>query len=305
MDLRQLQYFLRAVQMSSISKAAAALRVAQPALSRQIRQLESELGVALLTRDGRGVAPTQTGRAFAEKVALMLQELEQTRADVIASRGVPTGEVTLGTTFAVGAHFIAALIKDFRARYATANLRVIEGFSYHVVEWLQTGRVDMGIIYRPDYYPRLQHKPLLEQSLCLIGRRLPGSKSPKSIAFTKAVQRPLIMPVRPNSISDLVEDAARSKRVSINLKLEVDSIATIKQLVKEGEGFTILQHTSLHDDVEGGELFAARIENPRITRPFVLCFPPRGTITLAAKMLIALIDEEVAAFLKQGRWVSG
>jgi LysR family nitrogen assimilation transcriptional regulator len=305
LDLRQLQYFLRAVQMSSISKAAAALRVAQPALSRQIRQLESELGVALLTRDGRGVAPTQTGRAFAEKVALMLQELEQTRADVIASRGVPTGEVTLGTTFAVGAHFIAALIKDFRARYATANLRVIEGFSYHVVEWLQTGRVDMGIIYRPDYYPRLQHKPLLDQSLCLIGRRLPGSKSPKSIAFTKAVQRPLIMPVRPNSISDLVEDAARSKRLSVNLKLEVDSIATIKQLVKEGEGFTILQHTSVHDDVERGELFAARIENPRITRPFVLCFPPRGTMTLAAKMLIALIDEEVAAFLKQGRWVNG
>jgi LysR family transcriptional regulator, nitrogen assimilation regulatory protein len=305
LDLRQLQYFLRAVQMSSISKAAAALRVAQPALSRQIRQLESELGVALLTRDGRGVAPTQTGRAFAEKIAAMLEQLEQSRADVIASRGVPTGDVTLGTTFAVGAHFIAALIKDFRARYASANLRVIEGFSYHVVEWLQTGRVDMGIIYHPGYYPRLQHRPLLQQSLCLIGRRVSGNRSPKTIAFKKAVQRPLIMPVRPNSISDLVETAAKSEQVTVNLKLEVDSISTIKQLVKEGEGFTILQHTSVHDDVERGELFAARIENPRITKPFVLCFPPRGTMTLAAKMLIALIDEEVATFIKQGRWVNG
>jgi|tagenome__1003787_1003787.scaffolds.fasta_scaffold20771646_2 LysR family nitrogen assimilation transcriptional regulator len=92
---------------------------------------------------------------------------------------------------------------------------------------------------------------------------------------------------------------------SVNLKFEVDSISTIKQLVKEGEGFTILQHTSVHDDVEGGDLFAARIENPRITRPFVLCFPPRGAMTLAAKMLIALIVEEVARFLKEGRWVSG
>jgi LysR family nitrogen assimilation transcriptional regulator len=291
--------------MSSISKAAAALHVAQPALSRQIRQLEDELGVQLLYRDGRGVAPTETGAKFADKIGTMLQQLDQIRADVIATRGIPTGDVTLGTTFAVGPQFIATLIKEFRQRYPTANLRVIEGFSYHVVEWLQTGRVDMGIVYHPDYYPRLDKKLLLNQSLHLIGQRVRGTKSPRTIGFRRAIQNPLIMPVRPNSISDLVEKAAKAERLSINLKLEVDSISTIKQLVKEGEGYTILQHTSVHEDVERHELFAARIENPRLTKPFVLCFPSRGIVTLASKMLIDLIYEEVANFLQRGRWISG
>jgi LysR family nitrogen assimilation transcriptional regulator len=303
MELRQLEYFLRAVQMRNISKAAIEVRVAQPALSRQIRQLEQELGVQLLYRDGRGVAPTQIGARFAKEIGELLQRLEQCKADVMATRGIPMGDVTLGTTFAIGSPFLALLISEFQRRYPGATLRVVEGFSYHVVEWLQTGRIDMGIVYYPEYYSRFSGRTLTNQSLYLIGPRRKGHRHPKSIQFAKAIQYPLIMPVSPNSISALVEKEADARGLKINLKMEVDSISTIKQLLREGRGFTILQHTSVHENIEKGELFAARIDNPRMTRPFALCYPQRGVVTLAARKLTDLVQDQAAFFLKSGRWV--
>jgi LysR family nitrogen assimilation transcriptional regulator len=302
MELRQLQYFLCAVQMRNISKAAVELRVAQPALSRQIRQLEEELGVQLLYRDGRGVAPTQIGARFAKDIAELLQQLEQCKADVVATRGIPTEDVTLGTTFAIGSPFLAMLISEFQRKFPAATLRVVEGFSYHVVEWLQTGRIDMGIVYYPDYYGRFNSRILTRQALHLIGRRQKGRTPPREVEFADAIKLPLIMPVSPNSISALVEKEAAKRSLEINLKLEVDSISTIKQLLKEGRGYTILQHTSAYDNIESGELFAARIVNPRISQPFALCFPLRGTVTLAARKLIELIQDQVALFIRSGRW---
>lgn len=303
-DIRQLQNFLAAVEMRSISKAAAAKHIAQPALSRQIRQLEEELGVQLLYRDGRGVAPTQTGAQFAERLGLALQQLEQCFADAVSTRGTPADDVTLGTTFAVGSPLIANLISEYRGRYPRATLRVVEGFSYHVVEWLQTGRIDMGIIYHPDYYPRFDRRILTDQSLHLIGRRDEKSTPPTTIDLEEAIKFPLIMPVRPNAISELVEEAAEARKLTINLKLEVDSISTIKQLLKRGDGYTILQYTSVHEEIAQDAFFAARIENPRISRPFALCFPQRGIVTLSSRRLIELIEDEVANFIRDGRWPS-
>jgi LysR family nitrogen assimilation transcriptional regulator len=301
-ELRQLHNFIAVLQTRSISKAAAAIHIAQPALSRQIKQLEESLGVQLLYRDGRGVAPTQVGARFAEQLAPMLQQLEQCLADVVATRGIPTDDVTLGTTFAVGSPLIAQLISQYRDLYPHATLRVVEGFSYHVVEWLQTGRIDMGIVYHPDYYPRFDGRTLSNQALHLIGRKDDKVRPPATIDFGEAIKKPLIMPVRPNSISALVEEAAKSRKLPINLKLEVDSISTIKQLLKGGDGYTILQQTSVHEDIEQGTLFAARIENPRISRPFRLCFPQRGIVTLSSRKLIELIESEVKRFVRDGRW---
>lgn len=304
MELRQLNYFLTAVQLRNISKAAVELRVAQPALSRQIRQLEEELGVQLLSRDGRGVAPTQIGERFAREVGELLRRLEQCKADVIATRGVPTEDVTLGTTFAIGSPFLALLISEFQRKYPAATLRVVEGFSYHVVEWLQTGRVDMGIVYYPDYYGRFNNRVLTNQSLHLIGRREKGRKHAPEIEFSEAIKLPLIMPVSPNSISALVEKEASARNLKVNLTMEVDSISTIKQLLTQGQGYTILQHTSAHENIENGDLFAARLVNPRIAQPFALCFPQRGIVTLATRKLIDLIHDQVALFIAKGRWVN-
>lgn len=304
-NLRQIEYFMKVVELGSFSKAATSLHVAQPGISRQIRFMEEDLGVALLNRDGRGVTPTEAGQKFYDRSQLIFAELQELQADISGLRDVPIGEINIGIPGVVGAEFIAAVVQEFMARYPMATIRVVEGFSYQIVDWLQLGRLDMGIVYDPYYYRDISVRKLVDQSLYLVGKWDRRSTVPPTIDFKDAAKLPLIMPVRPNSLSALLEQAAQDEKVDLNLRMEVDSIFAIKQLIRAGEGYTIQPLAVIHEDVSRGELFASRIENPHVTRALAIAFPKRGVLTVSAKRLVELLEELASKFVADGKWSDG
>jgi LysR family nitrogen assimilation transcriptional regulator len=302
MELRQLRYFLQIADLKSFSRAASTVDIAQPALSRQIRKLEEELGTELFYRDGRGALLTDAGKQYYDKVRAVLRQLDQAQTDVLASRDVPTGEVVLGVPPQLGAVLIAQVIRRFRDRFPTARVRVSEGFSIQVAEWLNIGRLDLGFVYEPAAYRNLESVMMFEEALYLVGPPDDKATSEAHIPFRDILPLPLVMPDLPSTLRVRVEDVAARVGASVHFAVEVDSIPAIKQLVIDGAGYTILPHAAVHDEVVRGVLSSSLIVEPEVSRPLGLCAPQKGSLTLATRKLIDLIREEVCELVGEGFW---
>lgn len=168
MNLTQLEYFVSVAELGSFSKAALALDIAQPALSRQVRALEVDLRETLLLRNGRGVTLTEAGQRLFEHSVSILNRVSQAREDMGAQRDEPVGRITIGLPPSIGRQLTLPLIDGFRRQLPKARLAIVEGLSSHIAEWLSTGRVDLGLVYNPDAASHMTIAPLLQEPLCLV-----------------------------------------------------------------------------------------------------------------------------------------
>ena len=149
MNLKQIEYFVSVAELGSFSKAARALNVAQPALSRQVRALETDLREPLLLRNGRGVTLTEAGQRLLDHGSGLLQQVAQIREEMGAKRGEPVGRITIALPPSMARQLTLPLIDSFRRELPKANLAVVEGLSADIAEWIATGRVDLGPLSNP------------------------------------------------------------------------------------------------------------------------------------------------------------
>src|SRR5262249_44596228 len=168
LNLRQLETFVKVAEVGSFSKAALILNLAQPALSRQVRLLETELRQNLLLRTGRGVVLTEAGKRLYEHSVGVLQLVARAREDLVASRGEPTGQIVIGLPPSMGRMLTLPLVETFRRELPKARLAIVEGFSTHITEWIATGRVDVGLVHNPEAQAAIETTPILQESLCLV-----------------------------------------------------------------------------------------------------------------------------------------
>ena len=170
MELKQLDYFLGVAESGSFSKAAIRLSVAQPILSRQIKLLESELGVELLYRNGRGVVVSEAGKVLETYARSVVGLVEKARSEIGSLKAEPRGRVAIAMPPSIGWMLTGPLVVRCREAFPGILLHVAEGFSGHVAEWLSTGRVDIGVVYQAARLSTLQTEPLLSDELILWAR---------------------------------------------------------------------------------------------------------------------------------------
>jgi len=303
MELRQLRYFLGVADYKSFSRAAAAVRVAQPALSRQIRKLEEEIGVALFYRDGRGAVLTEQGEQYYRKVSGILRQLDQAAADLQTDSDIPTGEVMLGVPAQLGPRFVSQIIHSFRGRYPTARIRVVDGCNFQIAEWLQSSRVDVGFVYDPHTYQNIPTKMMLDEALYFVGPHASRHTARESVPFRLVAKLPLILPNLGSTLRRRVQEAAAELEIDAKYEMDIDSLPSIKQLVIDGVGYTILPYAAVHDEVQRGLLSAARIVEPDFFRPLGLALRPNGALSVATNKLSNLIQLEVDDFVAKGKWL--
>ena len=232
-NLKHLQSFVRVAELGSFSKAARVLDIAQPALSRQVRQLETDLRETLLLRNGRGVSLTDAGRRLFDHGVEILQRVSQAREDLGAERGAAVGHVTIGLPPSIGRRLTLPLIEGFRQHLPRARLTIVEGLSANIAEWITSGRADLGLLYNPDAMPELEITPLLRERLCLVEPAAARGKraAPKPLPLRELGSYPLILPERHQSIRRLLETQATLAAVKLNIAWEVSSIPAIIDLV--------------------------------------------------------------------------
>ncbi len=237
MNLRQLEYFVRVAELGSFSQAARILDIAQPALSRQVRMLETELRSTLLQRTGRGVTLTETGRRLFEHGVDILQRVEVAVEDLEAGRDEPSGHVTVALPPSMARLLTLPLVNAFRAELPKARLAIVEGLSTHIMEWITTGRVDLGLVLNPQTDQAIELEPLSDEPLCLIG---PAGGAAGPVAFAELHRLPLIIPERAHTVRKLVEAQAALAGLRLQIAWEISGVASILDLVRHGYGHAVL-----------------------------------------------------------------
>lgn len=237
MDLKQLDYFVHIAELGSFTRAASVLRVAQPALSRQVRALEVELRQSLFDRNGRGVTLTEAGKRLLAHGRGILQQVERARQDLEDHRGAPVGRLAIGLPPSVSRSLTGPLVAAFRTRFPQATLTMVEGLSAYVLEWLVLGRVDCAVVYNVSPASSIDLLPVLEMPLFLVSARATGQPLLGAPITAEALaQVPLVMPSRPHSIRMLVETALATAGHKPQVPLEIESVPTILDLVAQHPG---------------------------------------------------------------------
>ncbi len=262
MNLRQIEYFIQVAELGSFSKAALRLDIAQPALSRQVRALETGLRETLLLRNGRGVTLTDAGKRLLEHGRDILQRVEAARDDLGAGRDEPAGHIVVGLPPSLALRLTLPLIEIFDSEMPKARLAIIEGFSVHIAEWLVSGRVDLGLVYNPEPAASIEIAPVLEERLCLIGKA--GARPRKSVALKDLARYPLVMPQRDHIFRRLMETQAALAGVALDVAWEVSSVPAILDLVLGGHGHAALTESAIRNHARRADLSVATIRDPEI-----------------------------------------
>ncbi len=290
MDLRSLRYFVEIVEKGSMKRAAESLYVAQPALSQQMAKLEDGLGVRLLHRSVRGVAPTEAGIELLHRARAILEQVDDAREALRAGASDPSGSVVLGLPPSVSAVLSVPLIVRMQSELPKVALRVVEGTSGYVLEWLRSGQLDACILHGVQRDSGIHAEPLLSEGLYLV-QSAADRPRPRTVRFAALADLPLILPGRHHGLRDMLDRTAADHGVALNPTVEIDAFTQMKALARAGVGKTILSRAAVAEDVERGELHAVRIVAPRVERRMDLARVSSRPLSNAARATTALLRE--------------
>ncbi|MCG6115830.1 MAG: LysR substrate-binding domain-containing protein [Mesorhizobium sp.] len=303
MDIDQLATFVRVAELGSFSRAALDLQTAQPTLSRQVKKLEEELGVELLYRNGRGVALTHAGQMLLKSGRDILNEIDNTKREVRATRGVMAGSAVIGLPPTVGRVLSISLAKRLRAENPDVNLRIVESFSGNLLEWLSSGRIDVGVLYDEPHAPAMIAEPIVEEDLMLIG---PVGQRPKlvdgSFDLVELGAVPLVAPSPPHGLRLHIERVAAAHAISLQVILEIDALYSMVEVVRSGIAYTILPKSSVQRDLDEGMLEAWPLHNPTMSRLLYVATASQRARAVAVRKLAQIVREEIVVLEGRGLW---
>lgn len=303
MDARKLRYFVTVAQLGSFSEGARRLHIAQPALSRHVKDIEESLGVTLLVRDARGVKLTADGEQLLVHALDVLHRLESLpRLVGTRSRNI-TGRVAIGLPTSASAVLSPPLLRAAFERYPSVRIHLIESLSGYLQEWIETGRIDLAILFDAQPGPGVRLEPILIEDLWLVGGPNAFPPGCSEVPLADLARYPFVLTSQAQSHRRLVEGSALSQGLRLQILAEVDSLAVQKELVREGRIFTILAHSAIRADLAEGRLSAARIVSPTISRPVSMASASARNDSQACNAIATLMLEVARDLVRRRVWI--
>ncbi|MCA0939867.1 LysR family transcriptional regulator [Yangia mangrovi] len=299
-ELRTLRYFLCVAEEKNMTRASERLRIAQPALSRQIARLESDLGLRVFNRTARGMELTEAGEILQRRAYAIMAQIAQAHHDVTAHAEKPQGVVVVGMPPTPGEFITPPLLSRVKAEYPEIELRFVEGFSNALEHKLSQGEIGLAVMHDAPLQDDIVTTELLVEHLNVIGPC--GSFDKDSYTLAEAAAMPLIMPSRPNFLRILVDKHADEIGAGLNIVQRVDGVWHLKSLVRHGHGFTILTYGGVLSEVQNGTLEARPIVSPQIS--WTLCTATKADQRRkkAIQVVEALVRDIVGELVAAGIW---
>ena len=301
MDLKQLAYFVRVAEMGSFTRAATALNVAQPALSRQIRLLEVELRQNLLKRNGRGASPTEAGQLLLQHGRGIHHQVERAQEELEQARNKLGGKVALGMPPSVARVLTVPLTRAFREKMPDAHLSISEGLTAAMQESLLNGRLDIALLYNAKATAGLEISHLVEEELWLVQARpsaLQEDPPPPPIQLKEVAKLPLVIPSRPNAIRMHVESEMAGIGCRPNIALEIDGVTSILELVADGAGSAILSRNAVTRSINPSAFSKRAISEPQLSIELCSVVSSLRPTTLTQQATLNLIRETAQKLLE-------
>ena len=298
MDLKQIEYFVRVAELGSFTRAAVVLNIAQPALSRQVRLLEVELRQNLLVRNGRGAVPTEAGKVLLEHGRGILHQVERAREELGRVRGALAGRVAIGLPTSVARVMTVPLTRAFRNDLPEVRLSISEGLSGAILGGLNSGHLDLVVLYNAQPSRETDVAHLLDEELVLVRARPPGlleDPPPGPIALSEVAQLPLVIPTRPNAIRMHVESEMAQIGCTPQVALEIDGVSAILDLVADGAGCAVLSRNALLNSPRPSAYTAQAIGIPPLRIALSLATSLQRPSTQVQKAALDLVRRTAAA----------
>ncbi|MBK6386148.1 MAG: LysR family transcriptional regulator [Rhodoferax sp.] len=237
MQIQDFRLFLEVAEVGSLTKVAAQRQTVQSHISRQISELEKQCGAALFKRTGRGVSLTEYGAHVAQRVRLWMNDTDALFADIRQTAKVPMGEVRLGILPSAAHPLMTRVYQRLQQDYPGITLNIREGQGGELDAMLDSGSVDMAILFRFDK-PHTPDETLLATAgtLLVSSPGLPLTQG-ETVEFRKLEGVPLVLPRRPAHWRSILDEAARSKGFSLNAVVEADSLTPLWQGPRGAGGF--------------------------------------------------------------------
>jgi LysR family transcriptional regulator, nitrogen assimilation regulatory protein len=302
MDLKRLENFLRVAELGSLSRAADRLRIAQPALSRQMRLLESETGTELFSRHRRGMQLTQAGEDLRQRLSGPVREIRQIFDDLRGRSSEAGGQMALGMPPTVSYVLAGRLARKVAQEAPNISLRIVEGYAGHLMDWLQRNEIDAALLYGPASDFNMNMQELFYEQLMLIGPASSDLSPDRPVSVRDLQSLPLVLPSQPHGLRMVVEAAARKIHVSLDVRYEADSFLVLKELTEFGLGYTTLPLSAASREIEAGRLRYAPLRDPPVVRQLVLGAARDERLSRAARIVVRLAREEIKQMAESGEW---
>lgn len=302
-EIKQLRYFVRIVDLGSLSRAAGALHTAQSALSQHVAALEGEMKAELLVRTSRGVQPTEAGRALYQHAHLILQQAADAKVAVATCSDEPSGQVAFGLPLSLVPCLGLPIFRAVRQRYPAIRLQIMEELSGTVLEWVKSGRLALGIGFDDGNFEGLQTQPLTEERLFLVAPPKSAFARRKVVSLRELAALDLVLPTTGQGVRARVDRALEGAGYGpARIAAEIDSLTLMKQAAADGIGSTILSWTSVEAEVQQGRLVAVEITRPAITRTAHVCWLAQSTRSRAAESVRQALVAAVREAVRRPSW---
>jgi len=294
MELRHLRAFVEVATQGSYVRAANTLGIAQSALSRQVSALEREVGGRLFHRNGRGVALTEIGERVLPQGRALIADAVAFAQAARSPKDRPSGEVTLGLVPVASRMLVAGLTAQLRDDYPGIRLRVLEGYSGQVEEWLAAHRVDIAIYNRYRRGRVANAEAILRADTHLIIRSNHPIAQGREVPLREIAKIPLALPVRPNSLTNLLTGLAAAQHFELDIRLEASSTPLISETMRASDLATLSPVQVFSREIASGEFSAVRIVRPSIEQITWMSFGSHRPLSAAAQIVARLIRKLTA-----------
>ena len=303
MDLKQLRAFMTVAETGNVTRAAELLNLVQPAVSRQLRLLEEDVGVPLFLRERHGMVLNDAGKALLAYARRAMLELDRARAEIAPSVDGIAGLVTIGLLPSTGDIIASELVRSVAKRYPGIRVRIAMGYAGTLQEWLESGEIDAAILYGVERAPHIVAKPLLEEPLWVVGSASAKLRRQRPVTLASLAGKPMILPNGPHGIRTLLDHACAVSNVELTTVAETNAMAIQKSLVLGGHGLTILPPIAFASELANKQVTAAPLVEPRITRTIVLALPANRSVGAHVRRTVELLVECAKAAVRRKEWL--
>ncbi|MDR0807730.1 MAG: LysR family transcriptional regulator [Gemmobacter sp.] len=301
-DIRRLRYFLAVCDHGGFSRAAVAVGIAQPALTRQMQLLEQELGVELFNRNGRSATPSEAGQVLLARVRGHLDELDKVLDRLRHDFAATPRHLALGICPTIAPLFLEPVQEAMRALPGAPALEVIEAYSGDLRSLMVAGRLDLALSYATAAADGVSETPLLNEDLVLAAWSLPLRRP---VALAEVAGLRLILPSRIHQLRRIIDASFAARGLPLSPALELDSLTAVKAMISDEAGgyATILPRNSVARDAAEGRFSLSGINDPGMVRTIALLRPPEAGKPVPPALLKRIAQE--ADNLRAGAEVPG
>jgi len=272
MNLHGLRLFLAAAQAGSVTRAAEALHISQPAVTASIKRLEQELGLALLAPGGRGILLTEAGRSLAEQADRLFRLEAEIERSVAAYKAGTLGKLRIAATYLPANYLLPRMIARYKRAYEHIEVELTSTNSKRAFELVERFEADLAFIGGGREAPQsIASRILLEDDMLFVvhaAHPLAG----RSVPLPSLVREPFVIREEGSSSREkLIACCNLLNAGTLRIGLQVNGLSETIRAVKEGYGITFVSALEVRDDLKRGELAVVDVPDVRAKNPIAMC----------------------------------